>query len=162
MQREELKSRLGLPIVAFNALMKQLISEGMLVGKGVTLYLPDHQVVFDEGAQQSVNSLISWFHNDLYNTPSRKEAVAMVGEEVLAALLERGTLVAVTDEVLFLTETYVEMEVQVHEKIAVSGSVTVAGVRDLFKTSRKYAIALLENMDKKGITLRKGDERVLR
>lgn len=162
MQREELKSRLGLPIVAFNALMKQLISEGMLVGKGVTLYLPDHQVVFDEGAQQSVNSLISWFHNDLYNTPSRKEAVAMVGEEVLAALLERGTLVAVTDEVLFLTETYAEMEVQVHEKIAVTGSVTVAGVRDLFKTSRKYAIALLENMDKKGITLRKGDERVLR
>ena len=162
MQREELKSRLGLSIVAFNALIKQLISEGMLVGNGATLYLPDHQVVFDDGAQQSVNSLISWFHNDLYNTPSRKKAVAMVGEEVLVALLERRTLVAVTDEVLFLTATYEEMEAQVQEKIAVSGSVTVAGVRDLFKTSRKYAIALLEHMDKKGITLRKGDERVLR
>ena len=162
MHREELKSRLGLPTVSFNALIKHIITTGELVQNGVSLCLAEHRVILDDGAQQSVNTLLSRFHNDLYNTPSRKESVAVVGEEVFAALLERSTLVAVTDEVLFLTETYVEMEVQVQEKIGASGSVTVAGVRDLFGTSRKYAIALLEYMDRKGITLRKGDERVLR
>jgi selenocysteine-specific elongation factor len=35
-------------------------------------------------------------------------------------------------------------------------------VRDLFDTSRKYALALLEYLDAKGITKRVGDERILR
>ena len=85
-----------------------------------------------------------------------------VGEEVLSALLEQGTVVAVSPEVLFLAETYAEMELQIKEQIVVFGPVTVAGVRDLFGTSRKYALALLEHMDRGGITLRKGHERVLR
>ena len=40
--------------------------------------------------------------------------------------------------------------------------ITVAQVRDLFDTSRKYALALLEYLDAKGVTRRAGDERVLR
>ncbi len=39
---------------------------------------------------------------------------------------------------------------------------TLAQVRDLLGTSRKYAQALLENMDQERITRRVGDERVLR
>ena len=39
-------------------------------------------------------------------------------------------------------------------------SITVAQVRDLFQTSRKYALALLENMDQCKLTRRVGDERV--
>jgi len=40
--------------------------------------------------------------------------------------------------------------------------VTLAQVRDLLGTSRKYAQALLEHMDEERITRRVGDERVLR
>jgi selenocysteine-specific elongation factor len=38
----------------------------------------------------------------------------------------------------------------------------VAEVRDLFKTSRKYALALMEHLDASGVTKRVGDERVLK
>jgi selenocysteine-specific elongation factor len=41
-------------------------------------------------------------------------------------------------------------------------TITVAVVRDLFKTSRKYALALLEHLDAAGVTKRVGDERVLK
>ena len=41
--------------------------------------------------------------------------------------------------------------------VARNGSVTVAQVRDVFKTSRKYALALLEYTDSQGITRRVGD-----
>ncbi len=41
-------------------------------------------------------------------------------------------------------------------------TVTLAQVRDMLGTSRKYAQALLERMDHQGITRRVGDERVLR
>ena len=42
------------------------------------------------------------------------------------------------------------------------GSVTVAEVRDMFGSSRKYVLALLEHLDEQKITRRVGDERVLR
>ena len=42
------------------------------------------------------------------------------------------------------------------------GRITVAQVRDMFATSRKYALALMEHLDKRKVTERVGDERVLR
>ena len=42
------------------------------------------------------------------------------------------------------------------------GQITLAEVRDLLGTSRKYAQALLEHMDSEGLTLRVGDARRLR
>jgi selenocysteine-specific elongation factor len=42
------------------------------------------------------------------------------------------------------------------------GKITVGEVRDMFRTSRKYALALLEYLDQQHITRRVGDERVLR
>jgi len=41
-------------------------------------------------------------------------------------------------------------------------SITVAEVRDLFNTSRKYALGLLEDLDSRRMTKRVGDVRVLR
>ena len=162
MQREELKSRLGLPGRAFNALIKHKTVIGEFVEHGVLLGLPAHRVSFNDHQQRRINALMARFREDVHNTPSRKEAFAAVGQEVLSALLDRGTLLAVSADVLFLDETYAAMEVQVREQICAAGSVTVAGVRDLFGTSRKYALALLEHMDQKKITVRKGNERVLR
>jgi selenocysteine-specific elongation factor len=41
------------------------------------------------------------------------------------------------------------------------GKITVAEVRDLFGTSRRYVLALLEHLDRERVTRRVGDERVL-
>ena len=43
-----------------------------------------------------------------------------------------------------------------------TGSITLAQVRDLFSTSRKYAQAFLEHLDALKVTRRQGDARVLR
>jgi selenocysteine-specific elongation factor len=51
---------------------------------------------------------------------------------------------------------------RVEERIARDGSITVAGLRDELGTSRRYAQALLEALDAARVTLRVGDERVLR
>jgi selenocysteine-specific elongation factor len=42
------------------------------------------------------------------------------------------------------------------------GTITLAEVRDMFGTSRRYAQALLEQLDAERVTKRVGDERVLR
>jgi selenocysteine-specific elongation factor len=54
------------------------------------------------------------------------------------------------------------MVARVRAHLEREGTVTLAQVRDLFGTSRKYAQALLEHLDEQRITRRVGDERVLR
>ena len=43
-----------------------------------------------------------------------------------------------------------------------NGTITVAEARNLFDTSRKYILPLLEYLDQQRITRRVGDDRVLR
>jgi selenocysteine-specific elongation factor len=52
------------------------------------------------------------------------------------------------------------MRVRAH--ITSEGTITIAQARDMFGTNRRYAQALLEEMDRRRITRRVGDGRVLR
>ena len=77
-------------------------------------------------------------------------------------LVEEGRVVKVDDAVVFSASAYDDMVEQVSKHISESGEITVASVRDLFGTSRKYAVALMDYMDQQRITRRVGDARVLR
>jgi selenocysteine-specific elongation factor len=81
---------------------------------------------------------------------------------VLNALIEQGQLIKLNEDVIFMTETFEEMRERVVAYLQENSSITVAQVRDLFGTSRKYALALLGTLDERRITRRVGDERVLR
>jgi selenocysteine-specific elongation factor len=81
---------------------------------------------------------------------------------LLNFLIEQGKAVRVSDDTVFAASAYEEMVAGITEYIKSHGRITVAEVRDLFKTSRKYALALMEHLDAQKITRRVGDERVLR
>lgn len=161
MGREGLRSALRLDPRAFNALMARAAAEGLVADEAATVRLPGHEVRFSPQQQRAVDDLLARFRAAPYATPSVKEAAALIGEEVLGVLLARGDLVQVSPEVLFLRQTYEEMVERIRAHIRQHGSITLAQVRDLFQTSRKYAQALLEYLDGAGITRRVGDERVL-
>jgi selenocysteine-specific elongation factor len=162
MPREELKSKLGLSPKSFNDMAALAVANGLLVESAAFVRLPDFAVTLTPDQQRAVDALLARFRSTPYSTPSVKEAEVAVGADVLAALLEQGRLVKLSDDVLFLPQTYAAMVEHVREHIRQNGSITVAQVRDLFDTSRKYALALLEHLDAKGVTRRVGDERVLR
>jgi len=85
-----------------------------------------------------------------------------VGADVLAALLERGDLVKVSDSVLFSASAYQEMTQAIVNRLQHDGHITLAQIRDMFSTSRKYAQALIEHLDDQHVTRRIGDRRILR
>jgi selenocysteine-specific elongation factor len=66
----------------------------------------------------------------------------------------------VSESVVFVASAYDKMVERVLAHIKANGKITLAEVRDLFQTSRKYAQALIEYLDEKKITRRVGDERV--
>jgi selenocysteine-specific elongation factor len=162
MAREALRSGLKLDARVFNAAMARAAAESIVVEEGVTVRLPSHEVRLTPDQQQHVDTLLAQFRRQPYATPSYKDSVSSVGEEVLGVLVERGDLVQVSPEVLFLPETYEEMVARIRTHTEREGSITLAQVRDLFQTSRKYAQGMLEHLDEIGVTKRVGDERVLK
>ena len=66
------------------------------------------------------------------------------------------------DNVVFAASAYREMLDRIMGRMKQNGKITVAEVRDMFQTSRKYALAFMEHLDEQKITRRVGDERVLR
>ena len=162
MPREELKSQLKLSTKLLNEVASRAVSEDRLMDEEATLRLPEHQVEFSPDQEGQVRKLLAAFKKNPYTTPSVTDSEAMVGAEVLSALIQQGKLVQISEDVLFLKETYEEMVKQVIEHIKDKGSITVAQVRDMFAASRKYALSLMEHLDERRVTRRVGDERVLR
>jgi selenocysteine-specific elongation factor len=76
--------------------------------------------------------------------------------------VELGDLVTVSSEVVFRKSDYTDMAAKIRQAIQEKGQITVADVRDLFDTSRRYALALMEYLDSIGVTVRDGDSRRLK
>ena len=160
--REELKSRLRLGARLFNEMMKQASREGRVRQTQTIAHLPDHRVVFSSDQQRRIDALMATFKEQPHTPPSVNQAEKVVGQETLAALVEQGRLIKLTDSVLFDSETYNDMVARIVGHLKTGNPITVARVRDMFSTSRKYALALLEHTDEQRITRRVGDERILR
>jgi selenocysteine-specific elongation factor len=160
--REELKSRLKLQPRVFNALVRKLVVESKLVEASSMLATPGHEIKLDSGQQAKVQELMRRFAQSPYSPPSVKESQSEVGEEVLNALVELGQLKQLSSDVILRTSDYEEMVAKVRAFIAETGQMTVADARDMFDSSRKYMLALMEHLDASGVTVRDGDFRRLR
>jgi selenocysteine-specific elongation factor len=87
---------------------------------------------------------------------------AELGPGELAALRAHGRAVRIAPNLHAHPEALAEVEARLVAVIERDGSITLAGARDELGTSRKFAQAFLEHLDSEHITLRRGDERVLR
>ncbi len=162
MPRGELKSRLKLEARLFNEAIQRGQQENELVATETSVRLAKHQVTFKPEQQKTIDKLLAEFRHAPYNTPLPKDVAATIGEDVMLALIEGGQLTRLSDDVIILTETYRQFVDWLKEYLCQHQTVNVATVRDIFKTSRKYALALLEYSDEQRLTRRVGDERVLR
>jgi selenocysteine-specific elongation factor len=161
MPREELKSRLKLAPHTFNLILQKMASEGVLAENPNWVALPGHKVSFSPTQRTRVDNLMGLFAATPNTPPSVKDCMTEVGEEVFSALQESGELVAVSEEVVFRKTEYESMVKQIRENLVQKGQTSLAEVRDLLKTTRKYVQPLLEHLDAIGVTVREGDFRRL-
>ncbi len=165
MPRDALKGRLeprsGWSVRVFNAVVDRALAQGVLREDRGFLALTDFQPRFTPRQQAAADRLLAQFHAQPYTPPSYRQALEMVDDETLTALLQRGDLVRVGPDVLFLKATYDDMLARTLDYLQTHGQITVAECRDLFEASRKYILAFLEHLDRERITRRQGDYRVL-
>src|SRR5712691_1076716 len=165
LSKEEWRTRLNLSSKMATEVFAALQAEGRLAEAstitGGIIRLPNFVPSFTAAQEQQVEQLLLRFRASPYTPPGRAEAEAMVGAEMLGALIEQGRLVKLGDGVLFLRETYDEAIAKLITYLREHGRFTAAEARDLLGATRKYVLPLLEHMDERRITRRIGDERVL-
>lgn len=159
--REELRSRLKLTAAVFNALLNRATAEALLVEERAFIRTPGHAVRLTAEQQTAVNRLLRQFEQGGINSPSVRDAKTAVGDDVYFALLDQGQLRQVGADVVYTNGGYQEYTNQIRDYLRQHGRINAAQVRDLFNTSRKYAIALLEHLDELKVTRRVGDDREL-
>jgi selenocysteine-specific elongation factor len=159
MPREELKSRLKPTARSFAALMTSLTVEGSLQENGPLVSIPGFEISYDPAQTRAIQNLLRRMVASGYSPPPVKECQQEVGEAVYQALVESGRLVQVSPEVVFTRELYDDMVAEIMRLFERMETLTAAQVRDHFNTSRRYVLALLEHLDGRGLTIRKGDIR---
>jgi selenocysteine-specific elongation factor len=161
--REEIRSSLDLPPKRFNALIERLARDGRVAERGSALALVGHAPTLT-AAQESAWSLAraALAREPLQPpSPAALEAEYGLDRELVAALAERGELVRIGTDAVFLPEAVATFADTVVSELVATGSITVARARDLTGSSRKHVLPLLGFLDDRGLTRRSGDVRIL-
>jgi selenocysteine-specific elongation factor len=132
---EEFRNRLGF---SGSVMLVALADHGIVSRIDNRVRLPKFEIVYSTDQERRVKSLLEQFASNPYSQ-----------------------LVNVGGGVVFLQDTYVEMIDRVTIRLRAEGDITVAQVRDMFDTTRKYALALMEHLDSVGLTYREGNARRL-
>ena len=83
-------------------------------------------------------------------------------KQVLESLVNTGKLVRVDEKILLHADYYNKALTLAKEHVDQHGQITLAEMRDLMGASRKFAVAVLEYWDKRGITKKVGDARTFK
>ncbi|MCW5841785.1 MAG: selenocysteine-specific translation elongation factor [Caldilinea sp.] len=153
-----------LAVRPFNALLAALEQEGALAADDGALWRPDFVPTPTPAQQQRIDRLLAAYAAAPYTPPNLPDTLALLGEEgeLLEMLVESGVLIRLGGDVLLRRADFDAMTEGIAGYLRANGTITLAEVRDQFQTSRKYAQAVLEEMDVRRITRREGDARVLR
>lgn len=156
--REHVRSALQLDAGAFDLVVTDAVTRGALAEAGAGLAPPGYAPTLTPGQQREVDVFLAALRAGGHSPPTDR----LPGLSLLAYLAEAGLVVDTGAGVVFDAGVFDEMLERTRAHIVSKGSITLAEVRDLFGTSRKYAQAFLEHLDSLHITRRAGDVRSLR
>jgi selenocysteine-specific elongation factor len=151
----------GLDARAFEALVERVSGEGRVVLDGPRVALAGHRVELSEADQASIDALMQRLAAAGLAPPATPELLEGSGitEDHLALLLGRGTVERIEGR-LVRGDHLADLAVSVRTFLAENGTLSTGDFKALTGLTRRHAIPLLEWLDARGITSRKGDVRV--
>ena len=137
---------------------KKLVAEGRRIGRA------DFQTKLSN-AQRAIKDKIVAAHADAGFQPPEPESFASPASgklhDLYAVAVAEGLLKKVSESIYLHANSEAEMLRRVRTALTANpNGLTVAAIRDLLETTRKYAVPLCEYLDRIGITKRVGDFRV--
>lgn len=168
--REDLRASLGKRVRAetFRAALEELIAQKKLDAPGELVKKAGSEITLQPEEVKAKDQIEAAFSAAGLEVPSLKEVLAKLAietrraERLLQILLREKKLVRVSPDLIFHRQALAELKQKLWTYKKSKGErISVPGFKELTGITRKYAIPLLEYLDRERVTRRAGDERVI-
>jgi selenocysteine-specific elongation factor len=150
-----------------HATVDRLIAGKKLVGDLRRIGRADFKPKLSANLRKLKDKLVAAYQAARFQPPEPSSFAGQAGgnaanlKDLFDVCVAEGYLVPIAEDIYLHTEVEAEMRRLVREKLAEGKGLTVAEIRDMLGTTRKYAVPLCEYLDRAGVTRREGDLRVL-
>jgi selenocysteine-specific elongation factor len=168
--REDLRSSLGRRVrpEAFRAALDDLLAQKKLEAQGEIVKRAGSSINLDPEEARAKEQIEKAFAAAGLAVPAVKEVLSKLpveakrAEKILQILLREKTLVRVTPDLIFHRDALAQLRDRLSVFKKTKGErISVPVFKELTGITRKYAIPLLEYLDRERVTRRAGDERVI-
>jgi selenocysteine-specific elongation factor len=165
--REALRDRLDLSPELFAGVIDSLSSEKKIEITGEQIRLPGRGVQMSDEEAKAKQVIEQAFSSAGLKVPTLKEVLASLkvdrarAQKIVTLLLRDRVLVKISEDLVFHCSALDALRQTIAEYKNKSDRIDVSKFKDLTGVSRKYAIPLLEYLDRERVTRRVGDQRVI-
>jgi selenocysteine-specific elongation factor len=151
----------------FNALLQTLAAQGKVDVQGETVRLAGRRIQLTPEEQVAKDQISAAFERRGLAVPGAPEVLAKLridrprAEKLLQILLKEKVLLKVSEDLIFHHAALQQLKELLVRRKAQSNRINVAVFKEITGLTRKYAIPLLEYLDRERVTRREGDERII-
>ena len=150
----------------FNYIITQQSKAGLIVQENELLRLKEHRVTLASDQKEIRERIENRYLKGKLQPPSFKEVKKDFpdgdGADILGVLIKEGVLIKVKEDLYFHSKSIDELKEKLVEFIKKNGEISTPQFKDMTGASRKYCIPLIEYFDHEQLTVRVGDNRILR
>jgi selenocysteine-specific elongation factor len=166
--KDELRKKLTVHPDVFGAALAELMSANKLEVSGELVRMAGRGVTMDSAEAKARQTIEDAFRRAGLKVPYLKDVLATLpvdkvrAQKIVTLLLRDKVLVKFGDDLAFHIDTLNSLKKEVAAmKSAGVKSIDVGQFKDRFEITRKYAIPLLEHLDRERVTRREGDKRTI-
>jgi selenocysteine-specific elongation factor len=165
-RREELRSHFPeVGAEVFESVLAQLVLQRKIELAGDLVRLAGRSVTMKDEEAEAKKTIESAFANAGLKAPYLKDVIAGLAvdkaraQQIVTLLLRDKVLIKVSDELVFHRTALEHLRKVIVEQKKKTPKIDVAAFKDLIGVTRRYAIPLLEYLDRERVTRRVGDAR---
>ena len=163
--REELREQVGASTEVFGATLEILVRERKVEVSGDLARIHGRSVVMKDEESESKKTIEAAFGSAGLQVPALQQVIASLkidrvrAQKIVTLLLRDKILIKISDELVFHRSALDALRRQIAAYKLQSPKIDVAKFKELTGITRKYAIPLLEYLDRERVTRRVGDAR---
>jgi selenocysteine-specific elongation factor len=167
MSKEELRDRVNLGPEVFYSVLAKLAEEKKLEIAAELVHLSGRGVLMKHEEAESKQIIEQAFASAGLKVPSLKEVLAGLkvdkvrAQKIVTLLLRDKVLIKISEDLVFHQSALMDLRHKLATLKNSAPKIDVARFKDMTGVSRKYAIPLLEYLDRERVTRRVGDERMI-
>jgi len=165
--KEQLREELSFGAEVFAGVLNALANEKRLEISGEQVRAAGRGIVLKDEEAESKQRIEQAFATAGLRVPALKEVLAGLSvdraraQQIVTLLLREKILVKVSEDLVFHRDALAGLRLSLAELKSTAPKIDVAHFKDLTGVTRKYAIPLLEYLDRERVTRRVGDERII-